>query len=99
VAAGYAVYGPSTMLVLTGGPRHARFTLDREVGSFVLTGADLRIPEETKEFAINMSNHPPLGSADAGATSTTCWPARPARAARISTCAGWRAWSPTCTAS
>ncbi|MGE5489960.1 MAG: fructose-bisphosphatase class I, partial [Actinomycetota bacterium] len=32
------------------------FTLDREVGAFVLTRSDIRIPADTKEFAINMSN-------------------------------------------
>ncbi len=57
VAAGYTVYGPSTLLVLTLGNGVHQFTLDREVGSFVLTGRDLRIPDDTSEFAINMSNH------------------------------------------
>ncbi len=56
LAAGYAVYGPSTILVLTTGSGTHSFTLDREVGSFVLTGRNLKIPEETSEFAINMSN-------------------------------------------
>ncbi|WP_043113193.1 class 1 fructose-bisphosphatase [Solimonas flava] len=56
VAAGYAVYGPSTMLVLTVGHGTHAFTLDREVGTFVLTERDIKIPEDTKEFAINMSN-------------------------------------------
>ena len=56
VAAGYAVYGPQTMLVLTFGHGVYGFTLDREMGSWVLTHPDIRIPEETKEFAINMSN-------------------------------------------
>lgn len=56
VAAGYAVYGPSTLLVLTVGDGVACFTLDREHGSFVLTQAEMKIPEDTKEFAINMSN-------------------------------------------
>jgi fructose-1,6-bisphosphatase I len=56
VAAGFAVYGPSTQLVLTFGDGVAVFTLDREQGSFVLTQENLRIPEETAEFAINMSN-------------------------------------------
>lgn len=56
VAAGYCIYGPSTMLVLTVGHGTHAFTLDREQGSFVLTRRDMRIPEETKEFAINMSN-------------------------------------------
>ena len=56
VAAGYCVYGPQTTLVLTVGDGVAMFTLDREQGSFVLTAEDLRIPADTKEFAVNMSN-------------------------------------------
>ena len=56
VAAGYAVYGPQTTLVLTVGNGVHMFTLDREAGSFVLTQSDVMIPEDTKEFAINMSN-------------------------------------------
>ena len=56
VAAGYCIYGPQTTLVLTVGDGVAMFTLDREQGSFVLTQRELRIPEDTKEFAINMSN-------------------------------------------
>lgn len=56
VCAGYTTYGPSTMLVLTIGNGTHAFTLDREVGSFVLTTRDMKIPEETKEFAVNMSN-------------------------------------------
>jgi len=56
VAAGYAVYGPQTMLVLTTGNGVQCFTLDREMGSWVLTQSDIQIPEATKEFAINMSN-------------------------------------------
>ncbi|MCB8747537.1 class 1 fructose-bisphosphatase [Rhodoferax sp. U2-2l] len=56
VAAGYCVYGPQTTLVLTVGDGVAVFTLDREQGSFLLTQEDLQIPEDTKEFAINMSN-------------------------------------------
>ena len=56
VAAGYAAYGPSTMLVLTIGHGTHAFTLDREIGTFVMTRRDIRIPEETKEFAANVSN-------------------------------------------
>lgn len=56
VAAGYCVYGPSTLLVLSVGHGTHVFTLDREQGSFVLTRRDVRIPESTREFAINMSN-------------------------------------------
>lgn len=56
VAAGYAIYGPSTMLVLTVGEGVAGFTLDPETGEFFLTHADMRVPESTSEFAINASN-------------------------------------------
>jgi len=56
VAAGYAVYGPQTMLMLTLGNGVKGFTLDRELGSFILTHDDIQVPEQTKEFAINMSN-------------------------------------------
>jgi fructose-1,6-bisphosphatase I len=56
VCAGYAVYGPSTLLVLTLGHGVACFTLDRETGSFILTQSEMRIPEDTGEFAINASN-------------------------------------------
>jgi fructose-1,6-bisphosphatase I len=56
VAAGYAVYGPQTMLVLTVGQGVVSFTLDRSTGSFILTQENIRIPPDTREFAINMSN-------------------------------------------
>ncbi|MDO8346559.1 MAG: class 1 fructose-bisphosphatase [Rugosibacter sp.] len=56
VCAGYAVYGPTTLLVLTLGDGVNIFTLDREIGSFVLTQADVKIPADTREFAINASN-------------------------------------------
>lgn len=56
VCAGYCVYGPQTALVLTLGHGVAAFTMDPPTGQFVQTGANIRIPEKTKEFAINMSN-------------------------------------------
>ncbi len=56
VAAGFAVYGPQTILVLTVGNGTVAFTLDREMGSFVLTEENVRIPEDTNEYAINASN-------------------------------------------
>jgi fructose-1,6-bisphosphatase I len=55
-AAGYCVYGPQTMLVLTVGNGVAMFTLDREMGTWVLTAENVQIPADTREFAINMSN-------------------------------------------
>jgi len=56
LCAGYAIYGPTTMLVLTLGRGVHGFTLDREIGEFVYTHPDLRVPEDTSEFAINASN-------------------------------------------
>lgn len=56
VAAGYALYGPQTLLVLTTGNGVNCFTLDREMGSWVLTQRNMQIPAKTKEFAINTSN-------------------------------------------
>jgi fructose-1,6-bisphosphatase I/sedoheptulose-1,7-bisphosphatase len=56
VAAGYAIYGPTTMLVISVGRGTHGFTLDRETGNFVLTHPDLTIPADTGEFAINVSN-------------------------------------------
>lgn len=64
VAAGYAVYGPQTVFVLTTGHGVHCFTLDRELGSWVLTQSNMRIPHATHEYAINASNarhwHPPV---------------------------------------
>ncbi|HEX8739626.1 MAG TPA: class 1 fructose-bisphosphatase [Casimicrobiaceae bacterium] len=56
VCAGYAIYGPSTMLVLTLGHGAHAFTLDPMLGEFILTHPHLRIPAATAEFAINASN-------------------------------------------
>ena len=56
VAAGYAIYGPATMLVVTVGKGTHGFTLDREIGNFILTHPNLQIPVDSSEFAINTSN-------------------------------------------
>ena len=56
VCAGFALYGPSTMMVLTTGNGVNGFTLDKNVGEFVLTHPNMTIPEDTREFAINASN-------------------------------------------
>ncbi len=97
VAAGYAIYGPQTMLVLTVGTGVVGFTLDREMGSWVLTHDDIRIPENTNEFAINMSNmrhwEPPvrryIEECLAGAEGP--W-------AKTTTHDGLHRWLPTCIA-
>jgi fructose-1,6-bisphosphatase I/sedoheptulose-1,7-bisphosphatase len=56
VAAGYALYGPTTMLVLTVGNGVAGFTLNPNLGEFVLTHPNIQVPADTHEFAINSSN-------------------------------------------
>lgn len=56
LAAGFIVYGPATALVLTVGDGTHVFMLDGESGAFIRTGANVRIPEKTKEYAINASN-------------------------------------------
>jgi len=56
VAAGYVIYGPQTQLVLTLGRGVMGFTLDQTSGTWRLTQDHMRIPEQTQEFAINMSN-------------------------------------------
>ncbi len=56
IAAGYILYGPSVMLVLTVGQGVVMFTYDPQSGLYLLTEDQVRIAEEAKEFAINMSN-------------------------------------------
>jgi fructose-1,6-bisphosphatase I / sedoheptulose-1,7-bisphosphatase len=56
VCAGYAIYGPTTMLVVTVGTGVHGFTLDPVLGEFFLTHPQLRIPRKTREFAIDASN-------------------------------------------
>mgnify|MGYP001072540954 CR=1 FL=1 len=56
VAAGYAIYGPQTLLVLSVGTGVYEFTLDREVGAWLMTDANMKMPQGRCEFAINMSN-------------------------------------------
>ncbi len=56
VGAGFCVYGPSTVMVLTTGNGVNGFTLDQDHGEFILTHPHMRVPADTAEFAINMSN-------------------------------------------
>lgn len=57
LAAGYIIYGPHTALVLSLGEGTHIFTLDPAAGHFILTNENMRVPEETREFAINASNY------------------------------------------
>jgi fructose-1,6-bisphosphatase I len=56
VCAGFVLYGPSTMMILTTGQGVNGFTLDQDIGEFILTHPNMTIPSDTSEFAINMSN-------------------------------------------
>lgn len=56
VAAGYVLYGPSTMLALTVGAGTVFFTFDPETQQFLLTSENIQVAANTKEYAINSSN-------------------------------------------
>jgi fructose-1,6-bisphosphatase I len=91
VCAGYCVYGPQTTLVLTVGKGVVVFTLDREMGAWIMTDDNVRIPEDTKEFAINMSNMRHWAApVKRYIDECSAGQGRPC-AARTSTCAGWPA--------
>lgn len=78
IAAGYTVYGPCTMLIISIGKGTQGFTLNRSSKQFLLTHADMRVPEDATEFAINASNQrfwePPIQryvtECEAGATGS-----------------------------
>ena len=53
VAAGYIIYGSSTMLVYTVGEGVQGFTLDPSVGEFFLSHPDIKIPPKAKYYSIN----------------------------------------------
>jgi fructose-1,6-bisphosphatase I len=56
VCAGFVLYGPSTMLIMTAGNGVNGFTMEPTTGEFILTHENITIPTDTAEFAINMSN-------------------------------------------
>ncbi len=56
VAAGYVVYGPSTVLVYTTGNGVHSFTLDPTIGAFVLSGERMRMPEQGSYYSTNEAN-------------------------------------------
>ena len=56
VCAGYVLYGPSTMLVMTTGKGTHFYVLDRTHGGYLLVERNVQVPADTREFAINMSN-------------------------------------------
>jgi fructose-1,6-bisphosphatase I len=56
VAAGYVVYGPSTVLVYTTGHGVHGFTLDPTIGAFVLTNEHMKMPEHGPYYSVNEAN-------------------------------------------
>ncbi len=56
VAAGYVVYGPSTVLVYTTGHGVHGFTLDNSIGAFVLSSERMRMPEQGSYYSVNEAN-------------------------------------------
>jgi fructose-1,6-bisphosphatase I len=56
VAAGYVVYGPSTVLVYTTGHGVHGFTLDPTIGAFVLTNENMKMPEQGSYYSVNEAN-------------------------------------------
>ena len=56
IAAGYALYGPATILVWTAGAGVNAFVLDREIGEFVLWRENIRMPQRGKTYAVNQGN-------------------------------------------
>lgn len=58
VGAGYVLYGPSTVLVLTTGSGVQMFVLDPAIGSFLLVDGDVRIPETGRSYSMNTANLP-----------------------------------------
>jgi fructose-1,6-bisphosphatase I len=57
IAAGYVIYGPSTVLVYTSGNGVHGFTLDPEIGEFLLSHQDIRIPPRGKTYSVNQGNY------------------------------------------
>jgi fructose-1,6-bisphosphatase I len=58
VAAGYVMYGPSTIFVYTTGSGVHGFTLDHDIGEFVLTHPDIRCPPQGPYYSANLANVP-----------------------------------------
>ncbi len=58
VAAGYILYGSSTMMVYSTGHGVHGFTLDPAIGEFLLSHPDMRFPDKPKYYSVNQGNHP-----------------------------------------
>ena len=57
IAAGYIIYGSSSMIVYSTGDGVHGFTLDPSVGEFFLSHENIRIPEKSKYYSINEGNY------------------------------------------
>lgn len=57
VAAGYVIYGSSTVLVYTTGKGVHLFTLDPSVGEFLLSNENIKIPKKSKTYSVNEGNY------------------------------------------
>ena len=97
--AGFALYGPATMLVLTIGSGVDGFTSDREHRRLHPHPPHMRIPDETTRVRDQRVQRAASGSRRSSATSRSASPGRPGRAARTSTCAGSPRWWPRPSAS
>jgi hypothetical protein len=98
VAAGYALYGPQTLLILTLGTGVYEFTLDREVGAWRMTDGPMQCPR-ARANSPSTCRTAASGARMSPATSTSVSRVRRARWARITTCAGPDRWWPMCTVS
>ena len=56
LASGYFIYGPQTLLVFTVGDGILKFSLNAETNQFVSIDSNLKIPNQSQEYAINSSN-------------------------------------------
>ena len=99
VCAGYAIYGSSTMLVLTFGDGDQRLHAGSRRRQFRADPRNMTIPSDTREFAINASNQRFWEAPVKRYVGRAVWPARPARADATSTCAGSPRWWRKCIAS
>lgn len=92
VAAGYVLYGPSTMMALTVGAGVVFFTFDPEIQEFLLTSEAIQVAADTKEYAINASNQRHWKRLYS-VISMNCWQVKQVLAPKISICAGLLVWS------
>ena len=99
VCAGYALYGPAAMIVLTLGRGVHGFSLDPEIGAYILTHPNMRVPSRLARVCDQRLERALLGAAGAALRGRVPARQEPACATPTSTCAGLRRWWPKSTAS